>query len=314
MPLQFDNLMDSLTFMNYLFDNISSVVLIVDEEFKVIKINDPFKALFLRNELEALNQLCGNSLGCGFTVEENRLCGTTSHCGECSLRKCLIQSMKDSGNIQTTSITRTFYINGNPVLKHLRIKTKSVRYNEEDMTVITVDDVTELDEKNALIKEMADRDFLTKLFNRRYLHEYGGMMFFNAARGNGRLAVAMLDLDRFKDINDTYGHEAGDYVLVSLAGLLQSTLRKGDLVSRYGGEEFCVVMNVTKNEDALDVMEKIRKKIEETVFVYRGKTIPVTISCGVTWIPEESLEEMIRKADQMLYRAKQEGRNRVVVY
>ena len=314
MDLDIDLLLKSDGFTDFIFNNMTSAIFLVDEELRLQKINDVYKTLFRKEEIDVLNELCGNSLGCSFAIEEGLPCGSTSECSKCSLRKCVLTGFSNSDEIQSTYIARKFYINDKPVFKYFRFKTKCVIYNNKNMAIITADDITELEEQKNKIKEMADKDYLTKLYNRRYLFEYGEKVFKNAKRGYINLSIAMIDIDYFKKINDNYGHDAGDFVLVSLSSILQTDLRSSDIVARMGGEEFCIILNTKENEDGFFVIEKIRKKVEENKFVYTDKTTPVTISCGVTNLIEDTLEEMIKKADMMLYKSKNAGRNQTFLY
>ncbi|WP_291323415.1 diguanylate cyclase [Desulfonatronospira sp.] len=162
------------------------------------------------------------------------------------------------------------------------------------------------------IRDMAEKDFLTGLLNRRSFFSSAGKLFENARRGNLQLVVAMMDIDHFKRCNDQYGHDAGDEVIRYVADTLQSTVRKSDLVARFGGEEFCVVgvnMRLDHIETAFD---NIREAIEQSVITAGEYQIRVTVSTGVCSALKDSLEEMITCADDLLYKAKNQGRNRVV--
>jgi diguanylate cyclase (GGDEF)-like protein len=163
------------------------------------------------------------------------------------------------------------------------------------------------------IREASIRDYLTGLYNRRYLYEIGNNLHSNAMRDNLAIAVGMVDIDFFKKINDTYGHDVGDLALKHVAGLLTTHVRKTDVVSRCGGEEFCVILTNVDRQRALLVFGKIRKVIEKSTIQADGKTIKMTISVGVCTSIKKSLESMIKAADEMLYEAKESGRNRVVI-
>jgi len=163
------------------------------------------------------------------------------------------------------------------------------------------------------IREASIRDYLTGLYNRRYLYDIGNTLHSNAMRDNLSIAVGMVDIDYFKKINDTYGHDVGDIALKHVANLLTEHVRKSDVVSRCGGEEFCVILTNVNRQRALLVFGKIRKMIEKSEIHADGKTIKLTISCGVCTSIKNSLESMIKKADEMLYEAKESGRNRVVI-
>ena len=315
MNTMLDNLMESREFSGFLFQNLSSAIFILDKDLRVRRVNDTYRALFQKEEADVLDQLCGNSIGCAFAVEEGKPCGTTTECGTCSLRKCLVDgSVPEGMPVQSASITRDFYIGGRPVRKHFRVRTRNIAYAGENMSIVSIDDVTELEEQKERIREMADHDYLTGLYNRRSLFEYGGKLYENALRGSFYLAVAMIDIDFFKKINDSYGHDAGDSVLSAAAGLLRGHMREADIVSRFGGEEFCLIFSVRQVANVFPVMEKLRRAVEENAFLFNGERIPVTVSIGVTFSLEDSLGAMISSADRMLYRAKEEGRNRVVVF
>ncbi len=168
-----------------------------------------------------------------------------------------------------------------------------------------------LDNINTIL-DQANRDYLTGLHNRRHLFNAGAALYENARRDHIRLMVAILDIDHFKKINDTWGHEAGDVVLKAVSAELKSLLRKSDIVARMGGEEFCIIaVNV---ESPLDLLEKIRCRIENLIVpVSFTENISVTVSAGVSATLGNSLEAMMRQADTALYVAKSSGRNRTVL-
>ncbi len=167
-----------------------------------------------------------------------------------------------------------------------------------------------LKDKERELKELATTDTLTKLPNRRTILDFLEFEVNRARRNRSRLSVALIDLDDFKTINDTYGHLVGDQVLRELASLIRGNLRSTDMVGRYGGEEFIVVMPETDFTTAAGVVERLRKVVEETFFEPVGS---VSISVGLTSLREgDSVESLLRRADEFLYRAKREGKNRVI--
>jgi len=163
-----------------------------------------------------------------------------------------------------------------------------------------------------LAEESAVRDFLTGLYNRKYLYETGMKLYQNAKREHLSIVVAMMDIDHFKKINDRYGHEAGDMALKMLGKLLNEKLRDSDVVTRYGGEEFCVLLTNTKLEYAVGVMENVRKEVEKMLIEVHKISFRMTLSIGLNENMVNSFDQMIALADQKLYTAKHEGRNRVV--
>jgi diguanylate cyclase (GGDEF)-like protein len=170
--------------------------------------------------------------------------------------------------------------------------------------------------KNAIlideIKEMVFKDPLTNIYNRRYFFDVAQKMFLTAKRTDKEVSVIMCDIDHFKQINDTYGHQSGDLVIIKTAEILKNSVRKNDIVCRYGGEEFVILLYDCPSKFALLIAEKIRKAIENVEIIDdNDKKITYTLSLGVT-NKGNTLEEMIKNSDEMLYKAK-EVRNKVVV-
>jgi len=158
-------------------------------------------------------------------------------------------------------------------------------------------------------KRIAITDRLTGLFNRLKLDEALKNELQRCQRNGHPFAVVMLDIDFFKDVNDTHGHQVGDRVLTGVAGILQKQVRETDIVGRWGGEEFLIICPSTELQGALSVAEKLRTKIEAHTFPKVGTK---TVSFGVTvWCQDDTIEGIIARADQALYRAKDKGRNRV---
>ena len=162
------------------------------------------------------------------------------------------------------------------------------------------------------LEESSNKDYLTGLYNRKYLHDLGRKMFHMYLKGQVKLHIAMLDVDYFKKINDTYGHLAGDAALKELADILQSSFGSDDLIVRSGGEEFCVLLVDYVDNDSIRLIEELRKKIEHTELKIGQKKISFTISIGLNLKPVTSLEYGIKVADQFLYKAKHSGRNRLI--
>jgi diguanylate cyclase (GGDEF)-like protein len=164
------------------------------------------------------------------------------------------------------------------------------------------------------LRESALRDPMTGLHNRRFLQEYVDILVSYTDRNKSSFTVLMADLDYFKQINDTYGHEAGDATLKALAKELTNSVRASDLVIRYGGEEFLILLRDTPPEKGLPVAEKIRETIENMKVELTGVVVQRTISIGIAGYPENSSNfwQVVKYADVALYQAKDAGRNRVL--
>jgi len=165
--------------------------------------------------------------------------------------------------------------------------------------------------------ESALRDGLTKAFNKKYFTDRLESEYTFSIRHATPLALVLFDIDHFKKVNDTYGHQAGDHVLSEISVLLTGALRAEDVFARYGGEEFGVICRGSDAAQALVVGERMRKAVEAHKFVYDGSNIPVTISVGVAVLPDETVKDandLVSHADQALYKSKHGGRNRVTLH
>ena len=176
--------------------------------------------------------------------------------------------------------------------------------------------VAEVEQLQEELREQVLHDPLTGLYNRRYLAEMLEHEIARTERERSCLSIIVSDIDHFKDINDTYGHQVGDRFLVEISGLLKRYTRSSDLTCRYGGEEFVLVFPGANGDSALQRAEEIRRKCADIVIQHEGKDLSVTMSFGVAVYPDhgKDAEEIIIKADKALYKSKQTGRNRVTVW
>lgn len=182
---------------------------------------------------------------------------------------------------------------------------------EEFYTRITQN--LEMLEHIAQVRDMAERDYLTRVYNRRYFFSAGAQLLALQTRRGQAVTVAMLDIDHFKNVNDTLGHEAGDAVLRSMAQLLAARFRASDIVARLGGEEFCVLASDITADQALLLFEDLRKLFETSPVRFGEDVVRYTVSIGLCCGVGGTLDEMLRAADRMLYRSKTSGRNRVTI-
>jgi diguanylate cyclase (GGDEF)-like protein len=168
-----------------------------------------------------------------------------------------------------------------------------------------------------LLRTESIHDSLTGLYNRRFLEEFLAKEFNQVKRKPTPIAIIMLDIDYFKKFNDTYGHELGDKILQELGKLLQNEVRSGDIVCRYGGEEFIWVLHDCTLEFAQQRAHELREKIAKITILHKNEVIKsLTVSFGIAIFPEHgnTISELMRAADEALYEAKQTGRDKIVVY
>ena len=193
------------------------------------------------------------------------------------------------------------------VLSHWKLSVRALAESKEHSLAQTI-----LEEK---LRELARTDSLTELLNRRAFIEAGETEFLRGKRFGPNAALLLLDIDHFKQVNDRYGHEAGDRALVSFASILKTVVRTIDVPARFGGEEFVVLLVSTDLSGAMDMAERIRDAVSQIRVTYRGGEFGFTVSIGVTAFKneDENFSEVIRRADQGMYRAKELGRNRIVM-
>lgn len=172
-----------------------------------------------------------------------------------------------------------------------------------------------LEKANIQLEELSRKDPLTSISNRRDILEKIEYETLRFERNKKTFCLIMGDIDHFKSVNDKYGHECGDYVLKVLVDTIVSGLRKQDIVGRWGGEEFILLLPETIIEGGKVAAEKIRRKIEQNKFIYNDNIIPISITFGVSeYSNDKSVDGCIKEADTALYRGKSKGRNRVEIY
>jgi len=172
----------------------------------------------------------------------------------------------------------------------------------------------DLIEKTKKLLDAATKDFLTGLYNRRFFFEKGTKKLQRMRVDGISSYVVMLDIDHFKSVNDTFGHDVGDEVLKAISNLLAENVRDFDLVARLGGEEFCIILENVNKEQAAVILENIRLMIEHTEFKSLKERRNVTTSFGAVPIgKDDDLDSVVKRADELLYDAKQTGRNRVTI-
>ena len=199
------------------------------------------------------------------------------------------------------------------------------RFNDYDLRLLSIfANILGFVLNNAIlfkkIEALAIRDGLTGLYTKTYFTERLTEEFERVKNNKFPLSIAIIDIDHFKKVNDTYGHLAGDTFLRQIAVILRRRFRVTDIISRYGGEEFAVLMPHTPLHESFMILEEVRKIIEKEKFFmpvesYHPIQIKKTVSIGLTeFSDEKNIDEFIRKADDALYKAKNSGRNKVVIY
>jgi diguanylate cyclase (GGDEF)-like protein/PAS domain S-box-containing protein len=208
-------------------------------------------------------------------------------------------------------------IDGDGQVRWLSDKCFINRQAEPGQPVIIVgiaEDITDKKQMETELQRLATTDALTQSSNRRHFFEGAHHEFEKARQQETPLSFLMLDIDDFKVINDTYGHQEGDNVLQRIAESGRAALRRGDLFGRIGGEEFAAVFPGCTPDMALQVAERLQREIQNLSFTHDGQTFAITVSQGLTSLAaeDESVESLFARADAAMYQAKREGKNRIV--
>jgi diguanylate cyclase len=212
------------------------------------------------------------------------------------LNRILGELMKDTRGMQLDMLRSR---------DELELAHKQVREAEEK--------VRRLEEELDHVSELVHEDHLTGTLNRRGMEDAFGRELSRADRINSPLCVSLLDIDHFKRLNDTYGHDAGDEALVHLVRVVREALRPSDVVARFGGEEFVIILPDTAMEEAVKVMMRVQRHLTKNFFMHDNQRLLITFSAGVALrAAGEGPESIISRADRALYQAKEAGRNRVV--
>jgi len=256
------------------------------------------------HKLDKAEIVLGRSLEAEFQIEDDGI--SRKHAK-------LLSDAEGRFTLMDLGSTNGTYLNGN------RIDVSPLRDGDKiqigSNTVLKFSLQDQLDEQyQRSIYESATRDGLTRIFNKKYLLDSLKKEFAYCLRHRIPLSLAMFDVDHFKRINDTYGHQAGDYVLARIAQRISEVVRAEDLFARYGGEEFALMLRETVEEQAYVAAERCRRIVDTTDFNFGGTPIKVTISVGIATLLDSDFsqpEDLIAAADRFLYRAKKLGRNRV---
>ena len=249
--------------------------------------------------LESSSIIIGRSSKCDVQIDQESV--SRNHCKLINTGKSVI--VRDLGSTNGT------YVNDEPVDEHVLRDGDLIKIGRTIFKFLTGGNI-----ENAYHEEiyrLTTVDGLTQIYNKRYFMEVLEREISRSHRYGRELSLIMFDIDHFKNINDSFGHLAGDYVLKHLASVIKGRIRREDIMARYGGEEFTIILPEIDTYNARQFAEKIRRLVEKTVFKFEDTQIPVTISIGVAATDGKVSDptEFIKIADENLYQAKRQGRN-----
>ena len=280
-----------------------------EEEDVVVHSSRPYLVVYGGDEKGKRYELGGTPIEVGRSPKAD----ITIDDREVSKRHCAISYRKGYVVVEDCGSTNGTFINGERT-QHKEVLTDAVVQVGHTVLKIEYKGDAELEYEDELIQR-ATTDSLSGIPNRRFFERRASEEIAYAKRSNTPIGMVMADIDHFKEVNDTHGHQAGDTVIKELCRIMKAQVRKEDLLGRYGGEEFVMLLRGTGSpKSALGFCERLREKVEEYSFIHNELTIHITISIGLCYQSGEriqSLEHLIYKADEALYSAKQNGRNRV---
>jgi len=274
----------------------------------------------LSNRQAYLIVISGSAVGRMFKVTNKVRVGRAQDCeifldddGISRIHAQLEQDEFGSVIIEDMNSTNGTYFNGTRINRHQLRDGDKIQIGSTTILKFSYQDSLE-EAFHQHQYDSATKDGLTRIYNKKYFSEQIAKDFAYALRHNEITSLIMIDIDHFKQVNDEYGHQAGDFVLRELSAIVGDALRSEDLFARIGGEEFAIILREIDERRAHVLAERIRRTVEVHKFIWEGQRIRVTISLGVSTLASANFRspaEMIRTADEYLYRAKNSGRNRV---
>ena len=286
-------------FIDSFLDSQQSITIVYGE--KGIKlINKAGLEFFGYNSLPSL--LASHADIVDFFIDEDKCVSKYSY------GKHWVESIYNDKKIKDNTVKVKIFSQKDAMDYYFYLKISKMKDSKEYL--LTFNDITKLEKDKIEIKKIAELDPLTQTYNRVKLNEMFRSIFFNAKKYNNVLTMILFDIDHFKQINDKYGHNVGDKVLRELSALVRNLLREEDILARWGGEEFVVVLNEVSLQETKKLASRLREEIEKFPF---DVVEHVTCSFGVTQFTQSDTESLFfERVDEALYEAKEKGRNRVV--
>ncbi len=296
------------------FSDLPIGLMLIDANAIVVEANSNIFKYLMRNDLEKLDRRFGNLFNCNVAVSENIECGTGIPCQTCEINQGVHQVLSEGQELKEVELSHNFIMNGREGIKWFAINAKRIFQKGKAYALVAFTDISNRKKiENELVK-LGILDELTGLYNRRYIIQQFETILNTYSEERGPSSVALLDLDEFKEINDTFGHNVGDEVLICFSKLMQSVTRETEIVGRYGGDEFLLIFTNSDSQAANKILLRI---LEQSKNLMKDKfNIQLTFSAGLVEIKskvtqDDSTKAIIEKVDRLLYLAKETGRNRI---
>ena len=304
---------DSESYRNF-FNTVPIGLMLIDENTELIDANEHIFKYFKRHKNNVIGQRFGNLFKCSTAVSENVTCGSGKGCSNCLIRKCMVNVFENDIDTNELEVCHEFTFNNRKITKWFEINVKPVKRLNRRRAFVTLIDITNKKRLEEELTFLGITDELTGLFNRRFILTKLRAIKVSEIKEDFPVSIAMIDIDRFKNVNDTYGHLTGDKVLVKLAEVIIRNTRNTDFTGRYGGEEFLLIFKNSSAENSYKILKRIVLAFENCLIdEIKG---PLMFSGGLVEISHEKAQDLddkyiIERVDALLYKAKREGRNRV---
>jgi diguanylate cyclase (GGDEF)-like protein/PAS domain S-box-containing protein len=295
------NIENSSEYSESIINTVREPLIVLDQDLRVVTVSRSFYEFFKVNPEETVGQLIYDLGNKQWDIPK--------------LRELLETILPQKTTFDNYEVEHDFATIGKRIML-LNARQIQRASGKERIILLAIEDITERKESEEKIQQMAFHDSLTELPNRKLFSDRLGVALSNAKREQKKVGIAMLDLDNFKDVNDTLGHDIGDILLKSTAKRISATLRKGDTVARFGGDEFVLIFpDMEILEDATNISQKIVDSFRKPILVNTHQLI-VTISIGIAVYPNDGAVEgiLLKNADIAMYQAKRAGRARYQLY
>lgn len=285
----------NLQLMNMIDASPDPVILLRCDNHKLCTFNDKASILLGISKKET-----GYHAFADFCIDENN-------------RSQFLDELQHNGEVKDFDLMVCNIISGSPFW--LSASAKYLEYNNTEVIYIVLQDIAIRKKREASLHNIADRDQLTSIWNIRYFEKVASSRAQDCIKNGQNFSLLLIDADKFKKINEKYGHQQGDKILIKIAEICRNSVREDDIVARYGGEEFIIFLNNTSTHSAARVAERLRQSIEDDFVKNDDEIIKFTASIGVVSSEKTaSIELLMRQVDDAMYQAKKAGRNRVAIY
>lgn len=287
---------------------------VIDSNNAIVEANDRLFTYFNLPREQVKGRQFGDVFQCEIPILGNAACGTLKQCKNCLLRRSVTSVLTEGTEINEIDLCHSFIINGRKAVKWFTVNAAPIIQHGERYALVAMTDISIRKKRERELVELGVTDALTGLFNRRFILQQLESLLYYGEQSRLPISIAMIDIDGFKQINDTLGHPRGDQVLVGLADILTKNTRDTDYLGRLGGDEFLLIFEMTNALRAQNILTRISKRFKLLLdWPYSPTFSAGVIEIGVRSAGKTNIDQLIQRADDLLYQAKRNGKNRIAV-